>query len=261
MINLSQETIKDFTKNELTDLWQFAQKCLIARSSRKIKEIINSVRQFFSYDFAIGILVNVAETSNVTAIEVVNVSYPKEWINIYKEKSFHKVDPVAKMHLRLFKGQIWSQTYRQETRKNHEFIRLSNEFGLRDGVSHGIKEAISPHGSIFSFAGIKRDEMQRALLILDLIIPHMHIALKNYYREKNKQRLIEEKSLNTQLSNREKEVLNWLKIGKTNWEISMIMNISERTAKFHVDNIKQKLNSSTRGYAVAKAIQLELISL
>lgn len=56
---------------------------------------------------------------------------------------------------------------------------------------------------------------------------------------------------------REKEVLNWLKLGKTNWEISVILQISERTAKFHVGNIMKKLNAVTRGHAVAKAISLE----
>lgn len=60
---------------------------------------------------------------------------------------------------------------------------------------------------------------------------------------------------------REIEILNWLKLGKTNWETSVILNISERTVKFHVHNIMRKLNAVTRGHAVAKAIELGIIEL
>jgi DNA-binding CsgD family transcriptional regulator len=36
------------------------------------------------------------------------------------------------------------------------------------------------------------------------------------------------------LSNREIEVLKWAALGKTSWEMSMILEISERTVNFHL---------------------------
>ncbi|WP_447973005.1 LuxR family transcriptional regulator [Nitrospira sp. Kam-Ns4a] len=39
------------------------------------------------------------------------------------------------------------------------------------------------------------------------------------------------------LTKREREVLEWMKEGKTNWEIGRILGISERTVRFHVGNI------------------------
>lgn len=60
------------------------------------------------------------------------------------------------------------------------------------------------------------------------------------------------------LSFREKEVLNWLKKGKSSGDISIILNISERTVNFHVKNIMQKLDAVTRTQAVATAIELGL---
>ena len=57
------------------------------------------------------------------------------------------------------------------------------------------------------------------------------------------------------LSKREKEILKWLKKGKSSWEISVILSISERTVNFHVGNIMQKLNAVSRTHAVAISIE------
>ena len=63
------------------------------------------------------------------------------------------------------------------------------------------------------------------------------------------------------ISSRELEVLKWVHQGKTNWETSVILNICERTVKFHVGNIMQKLDAVSRGHAVAKAIEFGIIPL
>jgi len=62
-----------------------------------------------------------------------------------------------------------------------------------------------------------------------------------------------------QLSLREKEVLTWLKKGKTSWDISIILCISERTVNFHIKNIMEKLDAVSRTHAVVKAIEKGLI--
>ncbi len=62
------------------------------------------------------------------------------------------------------------------------------------------------------------------------------------------------------LSLREREVLHWLKKGKSSWDIAAILNISERTVYFHVNNIMQKLNAVSRTQAVAIALEKGLIS-
>lgn len=62
------------------------------------------------------------------------------------------------------------------------------------------------------------------------------------------------------LSLREKEVLNWLKKGKSSWEISTILNIGESTVNFHITNIMQKLNAVSRTQAVAIAVEQGLIN-
>lgn len=63
------------------------------------------------------------------------------------------------------------------------------------------------------------------------------------------------------LSQREREILDWVRKGKTNWEIAQILGISERTVKFHVQNIMLKLDVSSRTRAVAVAMERGLIDL
>ena len=61
------------------------------------------------------------------------------------------------------------------------------------------------------------------------------------------------------LTTREKECLSWTARGKTSWEISVILSISESTATFHLRNAAIKLKASNRTHAVAKALSSGLI--
>jgi DNA-binding CsgD family transcriptional regulator len=62
------------------------------------------------------------------------------------------------------------------------------------------------------------------------------------------------------LSPREREVLKWLRLGKTSWDISMILRISERTVNYHVGNIMKKLDVTNRLQAASKSVILEIIA-
>jgi LuxR family transcriptional regulator of spore coat protein len=57
------------------------------------------------------------------------------------------------------------------------------------------------------------------------------------------------------LSPRELSCLEWVAAGKTSWETSRILGISERTINFHVRNACGKLGVNRRAAAVAKAMR------
>jgi len=62
------------------------------------------------------------------------------------------------------------------------------------------------------------------------------------------------------LTEREKECLFWAAEGKTAWETSQILNVSERTINFHLTNTTKKLSVFNRPQAVAKAVFVGIIS-
>jgi transcriptional regulator EpsA len=60
----------------------------------------------------------------------------------------------------------------------------------------------------------------------------------------------------TALSDRERQIMVWVAMGKTNPEIGCILNISEFTVKNHMKSIFSKLDVSNRAQAVAKLTRI-----
>lgn len=65
----------------------------------------------------------------------------------------------------------------------------------------------------------------------------------------------------SRLSKREVECLRWAAVGKTDLEISMIMERSRATVRFHIHNASIKLDAVNRSQTVFKASQLGYIAL
>jgi LuxR family quorum sensing-dependent transcriptional regulator len=61
------------------------------------------------------------------------------------------------------------------------------------------------------------------------------------------------------LTARERDCLAFVAEGKTDWEISVIMGISQNTAHQHVESARRKLTAATRAQAVARFILLGLM--
>jgi DNA-binding CsgD family transcriptional regulator len=61
------------------------------------------------------------------------------------------------------------------------------------------------------------------------------------------------------MSARELDCLKWMAAGKTAWEASVILGISERTVRFHLNAAREKLDCLTTTQAVAKAVSQQLI--
>jgi len=61
------------------------------------------------------------------------------------------------------------------------------------------------------------------------------------------------------LTPREREILQWIAQGKGCWEAGSIVGISERTVKFHLQNVYRKLDVLNRTQAIVKAMQYNLI--
>lgn len=64
----------------------------------------------------------------------------------------------------------------------------------------------------------------------------------------------------TILTGREREVLQFLARGASNRQIATRLNLSDRTVRFHLSNMFEKLDARSRGEAVAAAYSLGLIT-
>jgi DNA-binding CsgD family transcriptional regulator len=62
------------------------------------------------------------------------------------------------------------------------------------------------------------------------------------------------KNSNSPLTPRQTQCLYWASYGKTSWEISRILAISESTVNYHIREACAKLNTNGRQAALVKAL-------
>lgn len=63
------------------------------------------------------------------------------------------------------------------------------------------------------------------------------------------------------LTEKERECLDWIAQGKTVWEISKIMDLSERSINLHINSFIKKIGAESRTHAVAIAIEQKIIKI
>ncbi len=108
---------------------------------------------------------------------------------------------------------------------------------------------------LLPFEGSARGRTPRATVIFKHIGPHLR---RNYSQLSGAGA---KKNRAVSLTSREKEILLWVKEGKSTWEISSILGISRDTVKFHMKNIFRKLNTTSRSQAIVAACGSGLIDL
>jgi|Deesub1362A_J573_1020465.scaffolds.fasta_scaffold00271_32 DNA-binding CsgD family transcriptional regulator len=164
---------------------------------------------------------------------------------------FNKIDPnLVRENCLNFRLQYWADTYRKYNAPR-VFVSRAEDFGLKSGYTDGMRNLKGDKGSLFSFAGRSINRDVRTEILLRYFIPHLHQILIRIFCKK--------RHCNTTLSRREKEVLKWIKEGKSTWEISKILSISQNTVKFHIKQIMRKLDAVKRTQAVAIALEQGLI--
>jgi DNA-binding CsgD family transcriptional regulator len=231
----------------LLELIEAARRCT---DMEGFQGLIGALGSLVSFDMAICGLAQLDSGGNLKDQQIVNISYPEEWLSIYAERGFIAVDPVVRAHMTDFSARAWSDAYRQWGRPRH-FLSLAEDFGIRNGYSFGALSPTDSSASIFSFC-IDKKNPPHITEILDILAPHFHEALRRTVQAGSSSPI-------ATLTQREIEVVRWMANGKNSWEISVILGISERTVKFHTSAILQKLGASNRTHAVAKAISLGLI--
>ncbi len=182
------------------------------------------------------------------------LSWPDEWRTRYFEKRYLRNDP-AQLHLAHgVEPYTWSDTLAcpDYTKAQKRIVQEAGEFAMKEGLLIpviGFGRGIA----IISIAGSNRklDLRDRAVLHLAAIYTHSQI------------RLLSKRDSPTlpSLSARERECLQWVAAGKSDWEIGEILSISEKTANTHIENIKQKYRVSTRMLAVVYAVQRGVIHM
>ncbi len=184
----------------------------------------------------------------------VATTYSPTWHERYTSANYVSIDPIVRLGMQRISPLDW-QDFERSKRQFAGFFDDARQFGV---ASQGLTIPVRGiHGetALFSVNTDLPDRFWPAFrksYIRDFQVIacsfHEHVLR----REKVLPPTIE-------LSPRQLEVLKWAAVGKTEWEVGAIMNVSTRTVKYHMACALARLGTSNKVSAVARAVRLHLI--
>lgn len=127
---------------------------------------------------------------------------------------------------------------------------------LGNTAAHAFEDAERCIGTYHSFHRIPGPLTSAHADALKRIVPTMHKLLCSVIDHLNEENPF--KMLLSGLTNREYDLLRWLRISKTNAEIAQLTELSENTVKHHLSSIYDKLGVDNRTQLVRKLVEYEM---
>jgi transcriptional regulator EpsA len=128
------------------------------------------------------------------------------------------------------------------------------ELGLENMLIHGT-ERLPGGATFFVLFGLPHRPRSRQAYFLELLLPHLHLSLQRIGRRQAQARA---GTLARPVSAREIEILRWVREGKSNEEIGLILGISGLTVKNHLQRLYRLLGVSNRAHAITRGMALQL---
>ncbi|ARO86856.1 helix-turn-helix transcriptional regulator [Nitrosospira lacus] len=133
--------------------------------------------------------------------------------------------------------------------------------GMRTLLVHGLIDERSDQDCLYIIFSSER-KLHDSLGAMQILLPYLDTALSQVtplaHPEFNAPVLADQPQAGEYwgLSKREIEIMNWVRIGKTNLEIASILGISVFTVKNHLQHVFKALDVATRMQAVIKIAQI-----
>lgn len=185
-------------------------------------------------------------------------NYSPAWRQRYDAEKMYWVDPVIAHCLVSSLPLIWGPGIACGS-EQRQFYEQASAYGIRCGVTFPIHGPNGEFGVLSYASSVPPDTpgvgaLEQSMPALALLRDYAFASSLRFISARNGAEPA------PHLTRRELEVLNWVMVGKSSWEISMITNCSEATVNFHIANIRQKFNVNTRQQALVKAIAMGIIS-
>jgi len=244
----------DIRKQDLLGVLNIVHDCIDIQDADDVKTTLDKCSELIP--FSAAVMCGIQQSQNVQRVffsDIVNHSYNDKWGEVYFENDFIEVDPVVNHSLTTRQSFTWSSAFQKLDTQNNkalEFVTMANDYHLKDGLAHLVGDR--ENGTLLSLS-IEHENNQYYSQLLNHITPHLHEAMQRINARQSDM-------VTPVLTDREREVLKWTGEGKSSWEIGIILSISERTVKYHINNIKTKLNAVNRAHAVAKAFRFQIIT-
>lgn len=245
------------SKSDLGSLLDIVQKALHVSCGEELKELWPSIAELADLDGGIFGVSKTQTKERGVKFDLVTFGIDPEWLEDYRVSQLIEEDPLVKAALQLKHPVSWKEAARLAIRidasafRNSRFREHARASGLESGYIFSRRSLyVSQAIAVTAVTTGSRLMTERQCQLLTILLPHLNeILMRQGF------------STATELSAREQEVLRWATAGKSNWEVAQILNISERTVKFHLKNIYRKLEVNNKSHAVAEAMRLGAVDL
>lgn len=186
-------------------------------------------------------------------------SLPAAWYADHFKNGHGAADPVFAHCRRRTTALYWTDgddTDKDEEARCPVFFREEGGTGFRHGVSVPVHGLGCLWGVVAVAACTPARAPTRARALGDVYMFAAHV-----HEVGHRLAAAAATGAHIHLTCRERECLRWTAEGKTGWEISRVLGISERTVVFHLENAARKFGVFGRRQAVARAIALQIISI
>ena len=181
---------------------------------------------------------------------------PADWCDFYFRRGFQRIDPITAYCFSNTVPIHWHKLIQLPEYRDSQFqvmMHNAKSFGLTSGLSIPLRTVTGGSGMLSLISRQTADKSENSFNILT---PYAMLLTSHLLESVNRNNWMnKEQSLDkVKLTGREYDCLFWACEGKTSWEISKILCISERTVMFHLNNATEKFGAKNRQHAVAKGI-------
>jgi LuxR family transcriptional regulator, activator of conjugal transfer of Ti plasmids len=187
-------------------------------------------------------------------------TYPAAWVEHYIGQNYQSVDPVILNSGASVVPFAWGMgAEKRDLRgRGRKLFKEAGDWGIHIGLTVPLH---SPRGSwaAITVASGERDQtflraMGENRALLQFMAGYYHTGAERLcFPVEGKPKV--------KLTPREIECLRWTALGKSAWEISSIIRLSETTVTGYIESAKRKLGVFSKSHAVVKAIMEGLIAL
>jgi DNA-binding CsgD family transcriptional regulator len=228
-------------------------KCDKIENEKDFHRLLKEFGEYLGFEF-VFYGYSASRYSKGQTIRLANVSYPKEWLNEYVGQGYCENDPVKlEMEKRMAANCDASVILWEDCKKNltkNNIFDKCKPYGLEYGCSAYDSSKNKDYSFLISFASKTTKPDERIEFVCGRVVSHITMTRKK----------LDILMLVNQMTCKERIVANWMKEGKTNWEIAQILNISHNTVKYHSRNIFAKLNVTNRQQLVSIMMAAQFLS-
>ena len=242
----------------MKDLERHVERIVTSETTQEAFEHFCDAMRQHGYDRITYSLVNDHPSLGLSSQHGLATSYPEDWMKHYAARKFSLIDPVTRQVLMSRTPFFWSDVTAKLDRllPPRQMMELASDAGLGDGIGISLRgdgaELVGVGIARSSLPESRRRKPQDYNLLGGAYL--LSTCLHETYRD------LTIKSARAALSARQHDILSWGAEGKTDEEISIILNITVNTVRFHWKNIFRKLAANGRTYAITKALRQHIIT-